>query len=88
MVFPMVNHLMDMSLSKLRKLVKDRKVVLQFMGSQQVGDDLAIELQCQLKFFFFFLINYGSKELSNSYTLMVQFSSVDMRISIVKAIIR
>ena len=49
------HHLMDMSLSKLRKLVKDREVVLQFMGSQQVGDDLAIELQCQLKFFFFFL---------------------------------
>ena len=57
-------------------------------GSQQVRHDLATELQCQLKFFFFFLINYGSKELSNSCTLMVQFPSVDMRISTVKAFIR
>ena len=31
---------MDISLSKLREMVKDRKPgVLQFMGSQRVGDD-------------------------------------------------
>ena len=34
------HQLMDMSLSKLRELVMDRKpVILQSMGSQRVGDD-------------------------------------------------
>ena len=78
---------MDISLSKLMELIKDREL-LQFMGSQQVGHNLATELPCQLKFFFFFSVNYGSKELSNSYTLMVQFPTMDMRISIGKALIR
>ena len=45
---------MDISLSKLMELIKDREL-LQFMGSQQVGHNLATELPCQLKFFFFFL---------------------------------
>ena len=35
----------DMSLSKLRKIVKDRKLGVQYsMGSQRVGHDLATEL--------------------------------------------
>ena len=37
---------MDMGLSKLGEIVKDRKPgVLQFMGSQRVGYDLATEQQ-------------------------------------------
>ena len=36
---------MDMSLSKLREMVKDRKPgMLQFMGSQRVRHNLATEL--------------------------------------------
>ena len=36
---------MDISLSKLRELVMDRKVgMLQFMGSQRVGHDSVTEL--------------------------------------------
>ena len=39
---------MDMNLSKLREIVKDRKSgVLQCMGSQRVGDELATEKQQQ-----------------------------------------
>ena len=39
---------MDMSLSKLREIVMDREAcVLQFMGSQRVGQDLATEQQEQ-----------------------------------------
>ena len=39
-----ITDLMDMSLSKLRELVMDREAcVLQFMGSQRVGHDLATE---------------------------------------------
>ena len=35
---------MDMSLSKLREIVKDREAyVLQSMGSQRIGHDLATE---------------------------------------------
>ena len=37
---------MDMSLSKLQEIVKDRGAgVLQFMGSQRVGDDLVTKQQ-------------------------------------------
>ena len=32
---------MDMSLSKLREIVKDREAVLQFMGLQRIRHDLA-----------------------------------------------
>ena len=40
---------MDMSLSKLWEIVKDRKPgMLQFMGSQRVRHDLATEQQQQL----------------------------------------
>ena len=36
----------DMSLSKLREIVKDREAgMLQFMGSQRVGHDIATEDQ-------------------------------------------
>ena len=39
-------HSMDMSLSKLWDTVKDREaVVLQFLGSQRVGHNLATEHQ-------------------------------------------
>ena len=39
---------MDMNLSKLWEIVKDRKSgVLQCMGSQRVGDELATEKQQQ-----------------------------------------
>ena len=34
-----ISDLMDMSLSELRELVMDRPGVLQFMGSQRVGQD-------------------------------------------------
>ena len=36
-----ISNSMDMSLSKLREIVKDRKpgVLLQFMGSQRAGHD-------------------------------------------------
>ena len=37
---------MDMSLSKFQEIVKDREAsMLQFMGSQRVGHDLATEQQ-------------------------------------------
>ena len=40
-----ITDLMDMSLSKLRELVMDREAgVLQSLGSQRVGHDLATEL--------------------------------------------
>ena len=51
---------MDMSLSKLQKLVMDREAsVLQSMGSQRVGNDWAIELN--------WLIELSVLELTNSY---------------------
>ena len=41
---------MDMNLSKLREIVKDRKSgVLQCMGSQRIGDELASEQKQQRK---------------------------------------
>ena len=41
---------MDMNLSKLQEIVKDKKSgVLQCMGSQGVGDELATEQQQQRK---------------------------------------
>ena len=40
-----ITDLMDVSLSELQELVMDRRPgVLQFMGSQRVGQDLATEL--------------------------------------------
>ena len=40
-----ITDLMDVSLSELRELVKDGEPgVLQFMGSQRVGQDSATEL--------------------------------------------
>ena len=40
---------MDMSLSKLREIVMDREAgMLQFMGSQRVGQDLVTEQQQQI----------------------------------------
>ena len=39
----------DMSLSKLREIVMDREAgMLQFMGSQRVGQDLVTEQQQQI----------------------------------------
>ena len=41
---------MDMNLSRLREIVKDRKSgVLQCMGSQRIGDELASEQKQQRK---------------------------------------
>ena len=40
---------MDMSLSKLQEMVKDREAWLQSMGSQRVGYDWATEQQQQQK---------------------------------------
>ena len=39
-----ITNLMDISVSKLRELVMDRTGMLQSMGSQTVGHDLATEL--------------------------------------------
>ena len=40
-----INDSMDVSLSELREMVMDREAgVLQFMGLQRVGHDLATEL--------------------------------------------
>ena len=39
-----ITNLMDISVSKLRELVMDRTAMLQSMGSQTVGHDLATEL--------------------------------------------
>ena len=36
---------MDMSLSKLREIVKDREAMLQFMGLQRIRPDSATEQQ-------------------------------------------
>jgi len=36
---------MDMSLSKLREIVKDREAMLQFMGLQRIQPDSATEQQ-------------------------------------------
>ena len=46
---------MDISLSKLQEIVKDRKPgVLQFMGSQRVGHELSTEQQQSLPTIGFF----------------------------------
>ena len=45
---------MDMSLNKLQEMVKDREAgVLQSIGSQNAGHDLASEQQVNNEFFFF-----------------------------------
>ena len=46
---------MDTSLNKLQEMVKDREAgVLQSIGSQNAGHDLASEQQVNNEFFFFF----------------------------------
>ena len=48
---------MDTSLNKLQEMVKDREAgVLQSIGSQNAGHDLASEQQVNNEFFFF--LNY------------------------------
>ena len=51
-----ITDLMDMSLSKLQELVKDREAgVLQSMGSQRVRHDLATEMSLTDAFMYFWL---------------------------------
>ena len=41
-----ISNSMDMSLNKLREIVKDREaLMLQYIGSQRVGQDLVSEQQ-------------------------------------------
>ena len=61
---------MDMNLNKLREIVKDtpgKPGVLQFMGSQRVGHDLATEQQHMIPPIMAFLKrqNYGNSEKIN-----------------------
>ena len=56
---------MDISLSKLQEIVKDREALgmLQFMGWQRTGHDLAIEQQ-QCCFYYIMVIHFNSLSLT------------------------
>ena len=57
-----ITDLMDMNLSKLQEIVADRGAgVLQSMGLQRVGQDLATEQQQQNSFFLKFVVSCVEK---------------------------